>query len=287
MDIIKSENTEFKLKIQGLLETLPNIRKFSGKYVVVKYGGSILVDRVEDNIVYQLMFLKKYIGINMVVVHGGGRHVDEEMKKRGMSPSVKIGGKRHTPKNVLPILSKCFGELNRRIVNKIKKTGCGAYGFHGRGKTIIEVVKEAEELGYVGKITSVCVKKIKTLPKNCIPVISSLGIDKKGQLYNVNADDVAAAVSVALKAAKFIILTDVKGIMTGKGTGIFSTLNSRDVERIIKEGIVKEGMLPKLKSSVKVVNSGVEKVHIIKGDDTNSIIEEILSSDGVGTQVIK
>lgn len=288
MKIAKAQRSEIKLKIQGLLETLPNIQKFSNRYVVIKYGGSIIEDGVEDNIISQVVFLKKYIGINMIIVHGGGRQVDEEIKKRGLAPSKKIDGKRYTPKNILPILDKCFGELNSNIVLKIRKMGCEAAGLHSRTKTIVKVKKDTSlELGYVGIITSIDTDRIKQLPQGCIPVISSLGVDKNGQLYNVNADDVASAVSVALKAAKFIVLTDVKGIKTGHGEEIFSTLTINDVEKLIKKGIVAGGMIPKLRASVEVIKKGVEKVHIIKGTDENSIIEEILSTEGVGTQIIK
>ncbi len=121
MEISHIRRNEFKLKIKGLLETLPNIKKFSGRYVVVKYGGSILKDNTENNIVSQIVFLKKYIGINMVIVHGGGKYVDEEIRKSGLEPSKKINGKRCTPKTLLPVLDRCFGELNSRIISKIRK----------------------------------------------------------------------------------------------------------------------------------------------------------------------
>ncbi len=287
MKISDRKNAEFKLKIKGLLETLPNIRKFSGKHVVIKYGGSILKESTENNIISQVAFLQKYIGVNIVVVHGGGKHVDEEMRKKGLEPSRKIDGKRYTPGKLLPVLDKCFGELNSRIVAGIKKAGCAAEGFHGREKTIIKVKKDTSaRLGFVGEVTSVDVKRLRSLPGDCIPVISSLGVDSGGGLYNVNADTVAAAVSAALKAAKLMMLTDVRGIRTGHKDEIFSTLTVDDVEKIIERGIVKEGMIPKLRSGVDVIKNGVKKVHIIKGTDENSIIEEILSAEGVGTQIV-
>ncbi len=287
MEIPDVKRNEFKLKIKGLLETLPNIKKFSGRYVVVKYGGSILKDSTENNIVSQIAFLKKYIGINMVVVHGGGKYIDKEIRKSGQEPSKKIDGKRCTPETLLPVLDRCFGELNGRIVKKIKNAGCPARGFHGKGGAVVKVKKDTSaDLGFVGKVTSVDVEKLEKLPTDCVPVISSMGIGPGGKLYNINADNVAAAVSIALKAAKLMILTDVRGIMTGHKDEIFSTLSVVDVGRVVKREIVREGMIPKLLSSVNVLKNGVEKVHIIKGTDENSIVEEILSKEGVGTQII-
>jgi len=275
------------LKIRGLIEAIPYIRKFSGKYMVIKYGGSIMEPGMDEGIVEQIVFLKKYMRINIMVVHGGAKAADDEIKKKGLALPHRIDGKRYTSPAILKILEKCFGELNGRIVSEIKQKGGCACSFHGKGGVIMAKKDTSRELGLVGKVVSVDIKKLKSMDDECIPVISSIGKDRRGQTYNINADDVASAVAKATGAVKLIVLTDVPGIRTGRGDKIYSSLTVSQAEKLIKKGVVRDGMVPKLKACISTVKGGVAKSHIIKGAAQGTIIKEILSKRGVGTQVVR
>ncbi len=287
-------------KAKTLAEALPYIKEFHGKNVVVKYGGSIvgkgLAGFARD------IVLMKFVGIRPVVVHGGGKQIERELKRRGLR-SEFIAGLRVTGKRTMKTVEKVLGEkINRRIVSEISKNGAKAVGMTGvEGKTI--AVKKADireiaaqndiyidpdaDLGMVGDITKVNPALIRRYEKQgYIPVIAPIGTDGKGNSYNINADHAAGKIASALKAEKLIMLTDVRGIKNKNG-GLLSSLSFKQADRLIKEGVISKGMRPKAKCCMESISEGVGKAHIIDGRVDHALILEIFTDSGIGTEIKK
>ncbi len=277
-------------KVQIILEALPYIQKFSGKIIVIKYGGSVMEDETLSKEVFRDIVLLKFVGMRPIVVHGGGKEITSLMKKLGI-PSKFVSGHRITDKETLDIVEMILaGKVNKRVVAGINAQGGLAIGLSGKDANLIKaeklVLNESLDLGYVGNIKNINISLLESLiNEGYIPVISSIGIDEKGQGYNINADIVAGKVAQMLRAEKLIYLTDTEGVMD-REKGIISHLSINDAKRLIDRGDIVGGMLPKVTSGMEALEGGVKKVHIINGNFPHSILLEVFTEEGIGTEIV-
>jgi len=278
-------------KSEVLIEALPYIKKFFEKPVVIKYGGAAVDEKgIEPGILEDITFMN-YAGMRPIIVHGGGPMISKMMKKAGIEPKF-IGGRRVTDAKTVQIIDKALGIINKKIVKTLRGMGTKAFGLSGRENNLIRVrkMKGDVDLGFVGEVTSVDTTVVKKLIEdNIIPVIYPLGIGRDGNLYNVNADDVASEIAMALKAEKFVLLTNVRGIMRDKKNPatLYNTLKTGDVGRLIKRKIIDSGMIPKAQSCVNAVRGGVKKAHILDAGLPHALLLEIFTDKGIGTQIVK
>ncbi len=284
-------------KAKILVKALPFIRKYHGKTIVIKYGGSAMVDENARDQFIDDVVLMKYVGINPVIVHGGGPEINEMLNKIGKE-SKFISGNRVTDSETMEIVEMVLsGKVNKGIVSDINKHGGKAVGLSGKDsnmvlveKKYIEIEGEKIDIGFVGEIKEINVDIISLLEKNdTIPVISSIGVDKNGQTYNINADYVAGAIAGKLQADRLIFLTDVDGILLDyhdKKT----LIDEIDVERVndlIRRGIISGGMLPKVATCLDAIKNGVENVIILNGKLEHSLLLELFTVEGAGTLIKK
>jgi len=284
-------------KASVLVESLPYIKKFYGKTVVIKYGGHAMVDEELKNSFARDIVLLKYIGIVPVIVHGGGPQIGEMLKKLNIQ-STFVSGMRVTDKETMNIVEMVLaGKVNKDIVNLINKNGGKAIGLSGKDGELIkakklfvneenEFVKTPEiiDLGHVGEVESVNTKVIDAVKNEFIPIIAPVGIGNDFEPYNINADLVAGSVASALKAEKLILLTDVRGILD-RDKNLLSTLNKNTINELKKTGVIQGGMIPKVDCALNALESGVNKVHIIDGRVKHSVLLEIFTDTGIGTQI--
>ncbi len=279
-----SKSAESLAKI--LSEALPYIQKFSGKIVVIKYGGSAMKEnKLRQNFARDIALMRQ-IGIFPVLVHGGGPQIEENLKKSSIK-SVFIDGLRKTDENSIKIIVKTLREVNGDIAELIKTWGARTKTFNDVRESILicKKIKTKMDLGFVGDITKVDGNLIrKNIFNGKIPVIAPIGRDRFGMHYNINADHVACKVAEKLKAEKIIMMTDVKGVLTNKGKKI-SEMNIKKAKKIAKT--IKGGMLPKLSSAIKSLESGVKSAHIVDGRVPHAVLVEILTDKGVGTWITK
>ena len=279
-----SKSAESLAKI--LSEALPYIQKFSGKIVVIKYGGSAMKEnKLRQNFARDIALMRQ-IGIFPVLVHGGGPQIEENLKKSSIK-SVFIDGLRKTDENSIKIIVKTLREVNGDIAELIKTWGARTKTFNDVRESILicKKIKTKIDLGFVGDITKVDGSLIKkNIFSGKIPVIAPIGRDRFGMHYNINADHVACKVAEKLKAEKIIMMTDVKGVLTNTGKKI-SEMNIKKAKKIAKT--IKGGMLPKLSSAIKSLESGVKSAHIVDGRVPHAVLVEILTDKGVGTWITK
>lgn len=280
-------------KAQTLVEALPYIRSLYGKTIVIKFGGNAMVDERLKEIFAEDVVLTKYIGMNPVVVHGGGPQITEVMDKMGKKP-VFIEGIRITDGETMDIVEMVLGgKINKELVNRINQHGGKAVGLTGKDGGLIKAKKLRNpkkgpgiDRGLVGEVEMISPQIIRSLEESrFIPVIAPIGVDGKGRTYNINADTAAGAIAATLKAEKLIFLTDVKGILDRNGK-LISTLNRREALRLIKNGVITSGMLPKVKACLSAIEAGVRKTHIIDGRITHAILLEIFTKKGIGTEIV-
>lgn len=280
------------------MEALPYIRKFHKKTIVIKLGGHAMVDPSIMNTVVEDAVLLHYVGMRVVLVHGGGPEITEKMKAIGKEPKF-VGGLRVTDKDTLEIAQMVLaGKISSTIVSMIAKNGAKGVGVSGNDgglvlaeKTGLKKVmvgdKEIEvDLGFVGDIREINPKLLETLlDAGYIPVVSPLAIDKKGNDLNINADTMAGEIAVALKAYKLISLTDVDGVMNKERTEIYHRLTLKNVDALMADGTICGGMIPKLEASVNAVRHGVEGAHVLNGNSEHNLLLELFTNDGVGTMI--
>ena len=280
-----------------LLESLPYIRKFHGQTVVIKYGGNAMKDEVLKKSFALNVVLLKYIGVNPVIVHGGGPQIGKMLTQLGIESHFREG-LRVTDDATMDVVEMVLvGRVNKEIVNLINLHGGTAVGLSGKDGWLIKARQlemiltredappEIIDLGNVGEPVSVNAQLIRTLTDSgVIPVIAPVGVDEHGKTYNINADTVAGAVAQALGARRLILLTDVAGVLDAGGT-LIESLELREASAAIEDGTAKGGMIPKLKCCMEAVQSGVEKAHVIDGRVENSLILELFTKQGVGTEV--
>lgn len=283
------------IKRAGILtEALPYIQKLHNKTIVIKYGGNAMINEDLKRTVMEDITLLKYVGMNPVIVHGGGPDISAELKTHNVE-SEFINGLRVTDADTIKIAQMVLvGKTNKEVVSNININGGNAVGLCGIDGRIIECVPLTEDtegnkidVGYVGKITKVNSAIIKSLCEDeYIPVIAPIGTDKNGQSYNINADTVASAVATAMGAEKLIYLTDVEGVKDNNGDIIFE-ITTENAEKLIEDGTISGGMIPKSRACMEAVNQGVNRVHIIDGRILHSIILEIFTDTGIGTMFKK
>lgn len=285
-------------KANILIEALPYIRNFYGKTFVVKYGGAAQVDEALKSSFAQDVALFNFIGIRTVIVHGGGPKISETMKRMGKEPAF-IHGQRVTDKETMDIVEMVLGGLiNKEIVALINNHGGKAVGLSGKDSGLLKakkklIKKSAEsgeeeiiDIGLVGEVESVDPAILDSLEKGgFIPVISPIGVGKNGEAYNINADYVASAIASSLKAEKLILLTDVKGIKDKKGD-VVSTLDKKGVKKLVDNGTISGGMLPKVQACTWAIEGGVKKTHIVDGRVPHCLLLEIFTKEGIGTEIV-
>lgn len=281
-----------------LTEALPYIRRFSGKTIVIKYGGNAMSDENLKTGFARDVVLMKLVGMNPVVVHGGGPQIGELLKRIGKE-SEFIEGMRVTDSETMDIVEMVLGgQVNKEIVNLINKNGGSAVGLTGKDGELIQArklvftrndpqMKEPEiiDIGHVGEVASIDTAIIDMLIQgNFIPVIAPIGVGADGQSYNINADLVAGKLAEVLGAEKLIVLTNTAGLLDGKGC-VLTGLSVADVNRLIAEGVISGGMLPKIRSALDAVHAGVRTAHIIDGRVEHAVLLEIFTNQGVGTLI--
>ncbi len=276
-------------KTKTLIEALPYIKAFFGKTLVVKYGGAAMIDPALKVPFSEDIVLMKYVGMNPIIVHGGGPQISQMMKKLGKEPKF-IKGIRVTDTETMEIVEMVLaGSLNKEIVTLINRQGGKGVGLSGKDGALIQaerVTEAGHEMGHVGHVKEIDPQILKTLEgTRFIPVISPIGMDHEGNSYNINADMVAGTVASAVGAEKLIIITDVPGILDAKGR-LIPTLSRKEAQRLIKKGTINEGMLPKVSAALSSVERGVRKVHIIDGRIPHALLLEILTDQGIGTEII-
>ena len=278
-------------KSEVLIEALPYIKKFFEKTVVIKYGGAAVDEKgLDPGILEDIMFMN-YAGMHPVIVHGGGPFISKMMKRSGIEPKF-IGGRRYTDEPTLDILERALATINGKIVKELKGMGAKAFGTSGRDNNLIRVkkMKGEADLGYVGEVTSVDTTVVKRLIRdNIIPVIYPLGVGRDRHVYNVNADDVASEIAIALNAEKFVLLTNVKGVLRDKKDpgSLYKTLRAAEAERLIKRKVIDGGMIPKALSCINAIKGGVKKAHILDASMPHALLLEIFTDTGIGTEIVK
>ncbi len=290
-------------KAKVLQEALPYIRKFHRKVFVIKYGGSAMnKEELRESFAKDVVLLK-YVGINVVIVHGGGPQISLTLEKFGVKPKF-VGGIRKTDEGTMHVVEMVLsGDINKDIValiNTYSGKDIYAVGLSGRDGRLLKAKKlnkeryfselglpvPEEDVGYVGEVVEVNTNLINSLmTSNYIPVIAPVGVGEKGEAYNVNADMASASIAQALKAEKLVFMTDTDGVKDSEGN-LISSLSKEEALRLIQEGVIREGMIPKVKSAVRSLEEGVGKVHIINGRIQHSLLLEIFTEEGIGTEII-
>lgn len=280
-------------RAEAVIEALPYLRKFHGKTVVIKYGGAAMVrPKLKQKVITDIVLLK-YVGLHPIVVHGGGWKITKALKSR--KKKIKfIEGLRVTDEKTMEVVNEVLGRINRRIVSLIGKAGGKGRGLSGKKGKLIKARKlilrrqgEKIDLGFAGEVRRIDIGLLETLSKRgFIPVVSSIGIDRTGQLYNINADQAASAVASALQATKLIYLTDVSGVLD-KDEKLVSLVDAKHARKMIRRGIISGGMIPKVKCCLEALKKDVESTHIIDGRIPHAILLEIFTDYGIGTMVTR
>ena len=280
-----------------LVEALPYIKKFWNKIVVVKYGGSAMEDKQLEKQILKDIILLRYIGMKPIIVHGGGPEISQEMLKQKKTPQF-INGLRVTDRDTMEITEMVLtGKINTRLVAEInlfiledQGNGIKGIGLSGEDAQLLMVKKyEQQDLGFVGEIVKINPEILTLLlEKDYIPVIATIGVDEKGERFNINADTVAGELANVLKAEKLIFLTDVDGILRelGNTDTLISSINSNEAKELLELGYIQRGMIPKVKSALRALEGGVKKVHFLNGKQAHSILLEIFTDKGIGTEFV-
>ena len=284
------EKNKAEQVIKILTEALPFIQKFSKKICVVKYGGAAMVEKDLKNGFARDIALMKQVGINVVVVHGGGPQIDKELKKFNIQRNF-VDGIRVTDRNTIEVVANTLNDLvNKEIVSLINSNGGNSIGLAKNNNNLIRVKKltsEKIDYGYVGEIIDIDSNYLYDLMNsNYIPVIAPLGFDENNDIYNINADSAASAIASNLAAEKLIFLTDQTGVLDEKGN-LISSLNFNEIENLISSNVISGGMLPKIKACLNSLKNNVKMAHIVDGRIQHSVLLEIFTNEGIGTLVKK
>ena len=283
---------EESLKAKVLIEALPYIRYFSGKYVVVKYGGSAMLDAdLQKNVIRDVALLK-LIGMKPIIVHGGGKEISKWVKLSGKEPEF-YNGLRVTDKDTMEIAEMVLFKVNQELVAMMAQQGIKAVGLSGKDAEMMKVEKKevlGKNLGYVGNVTEVNTDLLEALIEDdFVPVISPIGLGEDYEGYNINADDTACAIASALNAEKLVFLTDIEGVFIDpedKST-LISEMDLTQAHEFVDKGVVGGGMLPKLKNCIEAIENGVARVHILDGRLDHCLLLEFFTQKGIGTAILK
>ena len=284
-----------------LIEALPYIRRFYDRQIVIKYGGAAMEDDTLIHSVMQDIVLMKYVGIRPIIVHGGGPRITAWMDKIGKVPEF-VQGLRVTDAETVEIAEMVLGSINKEIVSRINQHGGKAIGLSGKDANLVLAEKQETQitdengqkvdvdLGFVGKIIGVNTESITALDRaGYIPVITPIGVGIDGQTYNINADTMAGEIASAFQAEKLIVLTDTRGILQdlSDDDSLIPTIRMREVDEFIKEGCIAGGMLPKVEACTTALIGGVYKTHIIDGRIPHSLLLEVFTEGGIGTEIVR
>ena len=275
-------------RAEVLTQALPYIRRYTGKIVVIKYGGNAMINEQLKEQVMEDIALLWLIGVRVVLVHGGGPEISDLMDRLGKKPEF-VGGLRVTDKETIDIVQMVLaGKVNKTLVNLLEMKGGKAMGISGMDGRLIEAKIKDERLGYVGKITNINIAPvIDLLEKGYIPVVSTIGCDKHGNAYNINGDTAAAYIAGALGAERLFMMTDIAGLLRDKDdpSTLISEITIDEAEQLGREGVISDGMIPKVDCCIEAIHRGVRNVIIMDGRVPHSILMELLTDEGAGTMV--
>ncbi len=278
-------------KAEVLIEALPYIQRFNRKIIVVKYGGSAMVDEELKHQVIQDVTLLKLVGFKPIIVHGGGKEISRWVQKAGMEPEF-VNGLRKTDEDTMEIAEMVLGKVNKSLVQMVQQLGVLAMGISGKDGGLLRVNKkysDGKDIGYVGEIKEVNPKILyDLLEKDFLPIVCPVGMDDQFQTYNINADDAACAIARAMKAEKLAFLTDIEGVYKDpddKST-LISELPISEARELILDGNIGGGMLPKLNNCIDAIENGVSRVHILDGRIAHCLLLEIFTNKGIGTAIL-
>lgn len=283
---------EVVLKANTLVEALPYIRKFNGTKIVVKYGGSAMLDETLKYNVIKDVALLKLIGLKPIIVHGGGKEISKWVRLSGKEPEF-VNGLRVTDKETMDIAEMVLYRVNKQLVGMMEKIGVQAVGLCGKDAGMLRVDKkyaDGKDIGYVGNVKGVNIKLLDSLiESDFVPVIAPIGLDDNYDTYNINADDAACGIAKAIKAEKLVFLTDIEGVFidpTDKST-LISEMDLDQAKDFIQKGVVGGGMLPKLNNCIEAIENGVSRVHILDGRMEHCLLLEFFTQKGIGTAILK
>ena len=285
-------NQKYLDKAEVLIEALPYIQRFSKKIIVVKYGGSAMIDEELKQDVIEDVVLLKLIGFKPIIVHGGGKEISRWVDKVGMDTKF-VNGLRVTDADTMELAEMVLARVNKELVAKIQTLGIKAAGISGKDGGLLTVEKKFsgnEDIGFVGDVTEVDTKILTDLlEKDFLPVVFPVGMDKDGVTYNINADEAASSIATALKAEKLAYLSDVEGVRLDPEDpeSVISELYTNEAQDLIEQGVISGGMLPKIENCIDAINKGVSRVHIMDGRIPHGLLLEIFTNKGIGTAIIK
>ena len=282
---------ELLKKAEVLIEALPYIQRFNRKIIVVKYGGSAMVDEELKQHVIQDVTLLKLVGFKPIIVHGGGKEISRWVEKAGMEPEF-VNGLRKTDEATMEIAEMVLNKVNKSLVKLVQELGVNAVGISGKDGGMLKVEKKysnGQDIGYVGEITQVNPKILyDLLEKDFLPIVCPIGLDDDYQTYNINADDAACAIATAVHAEKLAFLTDIEGVYRDPKdpSTLISELTVSEAKNLLDSGYVVGGMLPKLNNCIHAVENGVSRVHILDGRMAHCLLLEIFTNKGIGTAIL-
>ena len=283
---------EYLEKAEVLIEALPYIQKFNRKVIVVKYGGSAMVDENLKKRVIEDVTLLKLVGFKPIIVHGGGKEISRWVNKVGMEPKF-INGLRVTDEPTMELAEMVLGKVNKELVQMVESLGVRAIGLSGKDGGLLNVTKKysnGEDIGYVGEIQKVNADILwDLLDKNFLPIVCPIGLDDSFHTYNINADDAACAIARAMNAEKLAFLTDIEGVYKDPSdpSTLISELQISEAKEFIEKGYIGGGMLPKLNNCIDAIENGVSRVHILDGRIPHCLLLEIFTNKGIGTAILK
>ncbi|MCI8292674.1 MAG: acetylglutamate kinase [Hespellia sp.] len=278
-------------KAQVLIEALPYIQRFNRKIIVVKYGGSAMIDEELKKQVIQDVTLLKLVGFKPIIVHGGGKEISKWVEKVGMEPHF-VNGLRVTDEDTMEIAEMVLGKVNKSLVQFVQELGVRAIGISGKDGGLLKVERkfaDGEDIGYVGDVSSVNADILyDLLEKDFLPIVCPIGMDESFHTYNINADDAACAIARAVQAEKLAFLTDIEGVYKDPNDPktLISELEVAEARDLMEEGFIGGGMLPKLQNCVDAIESGVSRVHILDGRIPHCLLLEIFTNKGIGTAIL-
>ena len=278
-------------KASVLIEALPYIQRFNRKIIVVKYGGSAMVDEALKKQVIEDVTLLKLVGFKPIIVHGGGKEISKWVEKTGMKPEF-INGLRKTDEATMEIAEMVLNKVNKSLVQNVQSLGVNAIGVSGKDGGLLKVEKklsDGKDIGFVGEVTSVNPKVLMDLlEKDFLPIVCPIGMDDNFDTFNINADDAACAIAKAVSAEKLAFLTDIEGVYKDKDDSdtLISELTIDEARNLIGDGFIGGGMLPKLNNCIDAIEQGVSRVHILDGRIAHCLLLEIFTNKGIGTAIL-
>ena len=285
-------NQKYLDKAEVLIEALPYIQRFNRKIVVVKYGGSAMIDQeLKENVIKDVVLLK-LVGFKPIIVHGGGKEISRWVGKVGMEPRF-INGLRVTDEATMELAEMVLAKVNKELVTVVQSLGIRGVGISGKDGGLLQVEKkysDGQDIGYVGEVTQVNPKILyDLLEKDFLPIVFPVGTDEEFKTYNINADDAACAIAEAVHAEKLAFLSDIEGVCrdVNDPSTLISELHVHEAEKLISDGYVGGGMIPKIKNCIDAIENGVNRVHILDGRIPHSLLLEIFTNKGIGTAILR